>query len=45
MLMRDIRMAGFRYYAGIYEIEKFRQDTVAGGCTPGMDYQKQLSSF
>jgi len=40
MLMRDIRMAGFRYYAGTYEIEKFRQDTAAGGCTPGMDLPK-----
>ncbi len=41
MLMRDIRMAGFRYYAGTYEIEKFRQDSIAGGCTaPGMDLPK-----
>jgi len=40
MLMRDIRMAGFRYYAGTYEIEKFRQDTAAGGCTPGMTLPK-----
>mgnify|MGYP000273966753 CR=1 FL=1 len=26
MLMRDIRMAGFKYYAGIYEIEKFSDE-------------------
>ena len=27
MLMRDIRMAGFRYYAGTHEIAKFSDDT------------------
>ena len=30
MLMRDIRMAGFRYYAGTHEINKFVADS---GCT------------
>ena len=30
MLMRDIRMAGFRYYAGSHEINKF---TIDSGCT------------
>ena len=30
MLMRDIRMAGFRYYAGTHEINKF---TIDSGCT------------
>ena len=37
MLMRDIRMAGFRYYAGTYEIEQYRTDSIDKGCTaPGM---------
>ena len=37
MLMRDIRMAGFRYYAGTYEIEQYRIDSMDQGCTdPGM---------
>ena len=41
MLMRDIRMAGFRYYAGTYEIEKYRLDSIDGGCTdPGMTLPK-----
>ena len=32
MLMRDIRMAGFRYYAGTQTIAKFAADTDADGC-------------
>ena len=42
MLMRDIRMAGFRYYAGTYDIQKFREDTSGDGmCSdPGMDLPK-----
>jgi len=40
MLMRDIRMAGFRYYASTYEIEKFKQDSTIGACTDGMDLPK-----
>ena len=34
MLMRDVRMAGFKYYAGTHEIEKYRQDTAVGACNP-----------
>ena len=34
MLMRDVRMAGFKYYAGTHEIEKYRQDTAVGACAP-----------
>ena len=34
MLMRDVRMAGFKYYAGTHEIEKYRQDTTVGACAP-----------
>ena len=33
MLMRDIRMAGFKYYAGSQTIAKFAQDTMTG-CEP-----------
>jgi len=41
MLMRDIRMAGFRYYASTHEIEKFRLDSITGGCdAPGMTLPK-----
>ena len=40
MLMRDIRMSGFRYYAGTHEIIKFLDDT-NGDCTaPGMTLPK-----
>ena len=34
MLMRDVRMAGFKYYAGTHEIEKYQQDTAVGACAP-----------
>ncbi len=35
MLMRDIRMAGFKYYAGSQTISKFAEDTKARkGCEP-----------
>tara|TARA_B100000287_G_scaffold127631_1_gene119663 strand:- start:97 stop:1110 length:1014 start_codon:yes stop_codon:yes gene_type:complete len=34
MLMRDIRMAGFRYYAGTHEIAKFSDDTKNDCITP-----------
>ena len=40
MLMRDIRMAGFKYYVGTYEITKFAEDTEAAGCTPGVTLPK-----
>ena len=40
MLMRDIRMAGFTYYVGTYEITKFAEDTEAAGCTPGITLPK-----
>jgi hypothetical protein len=41
MLMRDIRMAGFRYYAGTYEIEQYRTDSIDQGCAaPGMTLPK-----
>ena len=41
MLMRDIRMAGFRYYAGTQTISKFAADTDAEGCAePGMALPK-----
>ena len=39
MLMRDIRMAGFRYYAGPDQIAKFAEDSTEGidGCPdPGI---------
>ena len=29
MLMRDVRMAGFKYYAGTDQIAKFAEDTTA----------------
>tara|TARA_Y100001935_G_scaffold17158_1_gene12689 strand:- start:758 stop:1579 length:822 start_codon:yes stop_codon:yes gene_type:complete len=32
--MRDVRMAGFKYYAGTHEIEKYKQDTAVGACAP-----------
>ena len=34
MLMRDVRMAGFKYYAGTHEIEQYRQATAVGACAP-----------
>ena len=34
MLMRDVRMAGFKYYAGTHEIEKYKEDTAVGACAP-----------
>ncbi len=40
MLMRDIRMAGFKYYAGTYEIEKFADDTTASCTAPGLTLPK-----
>jgi len=40
MLMRDIRMAGFKYYAGTYEIEKFSADTTASCTAPGLTLPK-----
>ncbi len=40
MLMRDIRMAGFKYYAGTYEIEKFSDDTTASCTAPGLTLPK-----
>ena len=35
MLMRDIRMAGYKYYAGSYTIEKFAKKT-DDNCTDGI---------
>ena len=40
MLMRDIRMAGFKYYACTYEIEKFSADTTASCTAPGLTLPK-----
>ena len=40
MLMRDIRMAGFKYFAGTYEIEKFSADTTASCTAPGLTLPK-----
>ena len=40
MLMRDIRMAGFKYFAGTYEIEKFSDDTTASCTAPGLTLPK-----
>ena len=34
MLMRDVRMAGFKYFAGTHEIAKYATDT--SSCTPPM---------
>ena len=36
MLMRDIRMAGFKYYAGTDQIAKFAADTTAECGAPGI---------
>ena len=37
MLMRDIRMAGFKYYAGSQTIAKFAEDTnKKRSCNPGL---------
>tara|TARA_B100000212_G_C27323943_1_gene511485 strand:+ start:38 stop:1069 length:1032 start_codon:yes stop_codon:yes gene_type:complete len=36
MLMRDIRMAGFRYYVGSEQIKKFARDTSGPACTNGV---------
>ena len=40
MLMRDIRMSGFRYYAGTHTISKFANDTIAACESPGMRLPK-----
>ncbi len=40
MLMRDIRMAGFRYYAGSFEISKYAADTTTQCSSPGMTLPK-----
>ena len=40
MLMRDIRMSGFRYYAGSFEINKYGDDTTADCTAPGMTLPK-----
>ena len=41
MIMRDIRMAGFRYYVGEDEIIKFKQDTKnVDNCTDGLTLPK-----
>tara|TARA_B000000441_G_C21631030_1_gene283410 strand:- start:9 stop:812 length:804 start_codon:yes stop_codon:yes gene_type:complete len=34
MLMRDIRMAGFKYFAGTDQILKYAEDTTRGGVCP-----------
>ena len=36
MLMRDVRMAGFKYYAGTDQIAKFAEDTTAACGAPGI---------
>ena len=40
MLMRDIRMSGFRYYAGSFEIAKYGADTTASCSAPGINLPK-----
>ena len=40
MLMRDIRMSGFRYYAGSFEINKYGADTTGSCPSPGMTLPK-----
>ncbi len=40
MLMRDIRMSGFRYYAGSFEIAKFGADTTSDCSAPGITLPK-----
>ncbi len=40
MIMRDIRMSGFRYYAGSFEINKYGDDTTADCTAPGMTLPK-----
>ena len=40
MLMRDVRMAGFKYYAGTDQIAKFAEDTTALCGAPGVPLPK-----
>ena len=42
MLMRDIRMAGFKYYAGSHEIAQYATKTAGSpmSCSPGMALPK-----
>ena len=40
MIMRDIRMSGFRYYAGSFEINKYADDTREDCTAPGMTLPK-----
>ena len=40
MLMRDVRMAGFKYYAGTDQIAKFAEDTTALCGAPGLPLPK-----
>ena len=40
MLMRDIRMAGFKYYAGTDQIAKFASDTTEECGAPGVTLPK-----
>ena len=40
MLMRDVRMSGFRYYAGSFEIAKFGADTTSDWRAPGIALPK-----
>ena len=43
MLMRDVRMAGFKYYAGSHEIAQFADDTSA--CNGGIGVTLPKNSF
>ena len=43
MLMRDVRMAGFKYYAGSHEIAQFADDTSA--CNGGIGVALPKNSF
>ena len=40
MLMRDVRMAGFKYYAGTDQIAKFAEDTTPLCGAPGVPLPK-----
>ena len=43
MLMRDVRMAGFKYYAGSHEIAQFADDTSA--CNGGIGVALPKNSY
>ena len=45
MLMRDIRMAGFKYYAGQQQISDFATATTGGPCSSGVSLTRLSNLF